>query len=178
MKNLVFVAIYIVILSAAFGAVSAAPWVPTKKKQRQKLLEGLDIPPGGTVYDLGCGDGTVLFDVVRKRPDVRAVGYEISLLPLFIGLIRKFLGGTAYRNVSLRFGNFFRKDVGEADALFLFLLEKSYAKLVGKLACELKDDCVVVTEAWPMPRLTPIKVSAGDRDVMPMYFYKGSQFRV
>lgn len=177
MKILAFAAIYLIVLSAAFGAVSAAPWVPTKKKQRRRLLEELDVPQGGTVYDLGCGDGTVLFDIVRKRPDVRAVGYEISLLPLTIGLFRKFFGGTAYRNVSLRFGNFFSKDVSEADILFLFLLEKSYANLVGKLSRELKDDCVVATEAWPMPRLVPVKVSAGDREVMPMYFYKGSQFR-
>lgn len=177
MKIILYAILYVILATAAFGAISAAPWVPTKKKQRQRLLEELEIPHGGTIYDLGCGDGAVLFEIARKRPDVKAIGCEISLLPYAIGLIRKIMGGPAYKNVSLRFGNFFRQDVRSADAVFVFLLEKSYARLLDKFGRELRDDCVIVTAAWPMPRLAPVKVTASDAVLLPMYFYKGSQFR-
>lgn len=177
LNHAIFALFYLVVASAAFGAISAAPWVPTKKKQRQKLVAELDVPQGGTVYDLGCGDGTVLFEIARKRPDIRAIGYEISLLPYAIGAVRKILGGAAYRNVTIKCRNFFRQDVSDADTVFVFLLAKSYERLMSKLRRELKDDCVVVAEAWPMPRLAPAKAFIGDPQILPMYFYKGSQFR-
>jgi len=71
--------------------------VPTRKGQRELIAKETEIPPGAALCDLGCGDGTVLFDIARRRPDIRAVGYDISLFPLLIGWVRKFAGanGTA-----------------------------------------------------------------------------------
>jgi tRNA (cmo5U34)-methyltransferase len=36
------------------------------------------VPHGGTVFDLGCGAGRPLAELARRRPDVRAVGIDLS----------------------------------------------------------------------------------------------------
>ena len=132
MNIVLWVLLIAVAVTAAYAGLSAAPWLPTKPKQRRHLIDQLDVKDGKTYYDLGCGDGSVLFALARKNPNVQAIGYEISLLPLGIGLLRKLLGRNAYKNVSLRFGNLFKQDVSDADVVFVFLLDKSYPKLVKK----------------------------------------------
>ena len=58
---------FLIILTFAIGAASAAPWLPTKNKQRQALTKIIPLKKGDVVYDLGCGDGVVLFDLAKKN---------------------------------------------------------------------------------------------------------------
>ena len=145
----------IVIFSAAIAGASAAPWLPTKPKDRQHLLDHLKLEPGQKVIDLGCGDGSLLFAVARKYPEAKCVGYDISLLPLFLGWSRKILKPRLYKHVSLRFGNLFKQNVAQADVIFILLLPKSYPRLLKSLAHNLKPEARVFVEAWPFPGITP-----------------------
>jgi len=176
MSTIIAVVFALVFGSAAIAGLSAAPWVPTKPKQRSYLIDELNPKDGETYYDLGCGDGTVLFALARKNPNVHAVGYDISLLPLLIGKTRKLLGGKKYRNVSLRFGNLFKANISEADVVFVFLLEKSYPKLLKKFKNEVRDDMTVVVEAWPFKNIAPAREIKSE-NLLPVYFYDGSSFR-
>jgi precorrin-6B methylase 2 len=175
--NLILILILAPILAtAAFAGISAAPWLPTKPKQRRHLIDNLELKQNATCYDLGCGDGTLLFALARKFPTAKAIGYEISLLPFLIGTIRKFIGGKKYKNVSLRFGNLFLKNLSEADLVLVFLLDKSYPKLKKKFSEELKDNAKIVVEAWPMPGIEP-KKRLKEENLLPVFIYTGSQFR-
>lgn len=165
-----------VLLSAATAGLSAAPWVPTKPKQRRHLIQALDLKDGETCYDLGCGDGTVLFALARKNPNICAIGYDISLLPLAIGKLRKLLGGKKYRNVSIRFGNLFTRDISDANHVFVFLLNKSYPRLRKKFAAELADDANVIVEAWPIKDVEHASEIRED-GLLPVFIYRGSSFR-
>jgi cyclopropane fatty-acyl-phospholipid synthase-like methyltransferase len=40
------------------------------------------------VYDLGCGDGRLLFETKRRFPGMTAVGYEVSPYPYLKALAR------------------------------------------------------------------------------------------
>lgn len=162
--------------SAAIAGVSAAPWVPTKPKQRRHLINALELNEHATCIDLGCGDGTVLFAVARKFPNVKAIGYDISLLPFCIAQMRKLFHLKKYKRVSIRFGNLFKQDVSKADVVFVFLLEKSYGRLKAKFAKELSDSSVVVVEAWPFAGIEPTK-TIKEEGLLPVYFYRGSSFR-
>ena len=118
----------------------------------------------------------MLFDIARRRPDVRAVGYDISLFPLLIGWVRKLAGGKRYRNVSLRFADLFRADISRADVVFVFLLPKSYPRLLTKLSAEAKDAAIIVVEAWPFDGLAPVRAVRA-QGLLPMYYYEGRQLR-
>jgi S-adenosylmethionine-diacylgycerolhomoserine-N-methlytransferase len=45
---------------------------------RDRLVKGLDVPPGGTVLELGCGTGRNLIQAARRYPDARFFGIDIS----------------------------------------------------------------------------------------------------
>lgn len=45
---------------------------------RDRLIEGLDVPPGGSVLELGCGTGRNLVRAARAFPNARFFGLDIS----------------------------------------------------------------------------------------------------
>ena len=45
---------------------------------RDRLLAGLDVPPEGTVLELGCGTGRNIVLAARRYPDARFFGLDIS----------------------------------------------------------------------------------------------------
>lgn len=176
MWTLILLASIIVLGSAAYAGISAAPWLPTLPSQRRHLIENLKLEPGQTVVDLGCGDGSVLFAVGKKHPQVTCIGYDISFIPLALAWIRKVLYSKHTRNVSIRFGNLFTKDISHADIVFVFLLDRSYPRLIQSFATRLKPEAKVVVEAWPFPGFEPIETITGPQ-LLPVYIYSASSFR-
>lgn len=45
---------------------------------RDRLIDGLDVPAGGTVLELGCGTGRNIVLATRRYPDARFFGLDIS----------------------------------------------------------------------------------------------------
>ena len=45
---------------------------------RDRLVAGLDVPPGGAVLELGCGTGRNLLFAARRFPQARLYGLDIS----------------------------------------------------------------------------------------------------
>src|SRR5262245_11531474 len=45
---------------------------------RDRMLAGLDVPPGGGVLELGCGTGRNLLLAARRYRDARFFGLDIS----------------------------------------------------------------------------------------------------
>jgi tRNA A58 N-methylase Trm61 len=168
--------ILLVVVSAAVAGASAAPWLPTKPKDRAHLFEHLKLSPGQKVIDLGCGDGSLLFAVARQFPSVTCVGYDISLLPLLFAWGRKMIFFKKYCNVSIRFGNLFKQSVADADLVFIFLLPKSYPKLTEVLKRDLREDARAVVEAWPLPLIESTETIKKD-GCLSLFFYTGKQLR-
>ena len=45
---------------------------------RDRMLDGLNPPPGGTILEVGCGTGRNLILAARRYPDARLYGFDIS----------------------------------------------------------------------------------------------------
>lgn len=176
MLDILLVAAWIIVASAGVAAVSAAPWVPAKPKEIQNLFNHLSLKGTETIYDLGCGTGSVLFALAARYPNAKAVGYDISLLPLMVGWMRKVLCWRRYRNVHLHFGNLFTADVAHADVIVLFLMERAYGKLLPALRATIRDDARVALEGWPFPDITPL-AHITTPECLPVYIYQGKQLK-
>lgn len=174
--HVVFLAWWVPLLTLGIGGISAAPWVPSLKRERKAVAEGVPVRAGAKVYDLGSGDGSMLFAMAERYPDARYVGYEIAIPPWLIGLARKLFGGKKYVNVSLRYGDLFGRDVSDGDFVFVYLLQKAYPRIVKKFAAEAKDDAVIVIEGWAIPGVTFDRKIAVERG-LPMFVYSGASFR-
>ncbi|HCC22264.1 hypothetical protein A2480_02820 [Candidatus Uhrbacteria bacterium RIFOXYC2_FULL_47_19] len=174
--NSLLIVIFVVVLTAGYAGLSAAPWVPTRKGERASLVAKLKLKDGQTVYDLGSGDGSLLFALIERFPNCRLIGLEISLLPFLISLIRRLTGWSRYKNVRLLFRDFYRTDLSKADLVFAYLMPGCYTRISEKFSKELKNDCIVVIEAWPIPGIEVKDKIVGDRQ-LPLYVYEGRQFR-
>ncbi len=166
----------VLIFSAAIAGISAAPWLPTRGKERKQLIEEISLKHGDKVVDLGCGDGSLLFAIAKAFPGADYTGYEISLLPLFIAHARRDVYRKVYKNVKIRFGNLYTKPIKDFNVVLVFLLPKSYPRLIKRFKTELKDNAMVIVEAWPLPGIEPVK-KVKKEGCLSLYFYTGKQFR-
>lgn len=139
----------LVLGTAAYAGLIAAPWVPTRRHDVDRLLQLASLQPGERVYDLGAGDGRLLTQAAR-RYGVHAVGIELSALLYLVAKVRSW----CYRgpgSVTVRYGNFFHHQLHDADGVVLFLTPMAMKKLGPKLWRELKSGARVTSYAFQIP---------------------------
>jgi len=170
-ESIVLILAWLIIGSAAYAGYSAAPWVPTKKDQRALLLSSINISDQETVYDLGCGTGTIIFDFTKKYRTIKAVGYEISILPYLIAKLKSI----SNPRTKIIFKSFYSANLYKADTIFIFLTLQAYKKILPTLKT-VNPNAQIIIEAWPIPNIEPIK-TIRKPDLLPFYIYKGSQFK-
>jgi len=143
MYDFLFLIFLLVLVTFAYGGLSAAPWLPTFNKDIKRILELVDIKKGDVFYDLGCGDGRVLR--LASSQGAEAIGFEVSLLPFVIAHIKKIFTKDKF---TIKFKSFWDVDLQDADIVYIYLLPKSYPKLKEKLKKELKKGTKIITSTW------------------------------
>lgn len=154
----------IVAASFAYAALSAAPWVPMWQRDTGRVIRILESQMQQScvnkkcIYELGCGDGRLL----SALSDVgfKGIGFEISLLPFAIAIIRKFFTRGEYK---IKYKNFWSASLILADAVFFFLVPRVLPKLRNKLERELRSGSIVISYVWPIPGWTPTMVDEAPR---------------
>lgn len=146
----------------AFVLLFGAPYLPTQRRQTQAALDLINLKPGQTLYELGCGDGRVLKQAAARG--IHGVGYELNPL---VALIARIHTWKYRKTVKIVCGNFWRADVGGADAVFVFLLDRFMPKLDKKLTQELKKGTPLVSFAFKIPS----KEIARQKDGVYLYQY-------
>lgn len=158
--------------TAAWASWSAAPFVPTATRDVERLLSLADVKAGDVVYDLGSGDGRLLF-AAAKRGAI-AVGYEISILPYIVSLIRRRFVRER-KNVTIHFKNFFSADLSPATVVVAFLLPRSMAQLGPKFVTELRPGTRVVSYAFKIAGWEPTKKDKPDARTLAVWVYRTTE---
>lgn len=165
--ELLFLLFFLIIFTAFFGALSAAPYVPTWKKDVERMMDLANIKAGQKVYDLGCGDGRIVFESAKRMAE--AVGVEIFILPYFFARIKSYFKP----RTKIIFGNMFNLNISDADIVFIFLMNKSYQKIAIKLEKELRPGSRVIVSCWPINgwenKLQ--RIDKPTSNVLPLYLY-------
>lgn len=165
----IFLLITLVLAStAAWAGWRAAPWAPTFKSDTERFLKLAGIKPGQKVYDLGCGDGRLLLASVQAGGE--AIGFEISLLPYGVAKWRAWRSPFK-KQCQIKFKDFWKADLSEADIVYFFLMPRIFAKMKAKLKKELKSGAKVIIYAWPMDGWEPL-VSDCPAGQTPIYLYQ------
>lgn len=100
------------------------------------------------VYDLGCGDGTVL-SVAAKEFSAIGVGIEIDPLRFWIAKLRIKFNGLS-KNVKIVRNNFFKEDFSDATVIFVYLVPKALLRLMPKFQKELRVGTRIVSYVYKM----------------------------
>lgn len=128
--------------------VIGAPFVPSTKSVANEMVTLAHIKPGDTIYDLGSGDGRILF--LAAALGANAWGYEINpYLVLYTNIRRMF--SPHRQQVLVRWKNFWGADIRDADVVFVYLIPWHMKRLEKQLSVMLKPGSLVVSNSFIFP---------------------------
>ncbi|OGO35771.1 MAG: hypothetical protein A2147_07895 [Chloroflexi bacterium RBG_16_57_8] len=124
-------------------------FVPTHPDHVDAFFELAPLSPSDVVYDLGSGDGRLVFAALEWGAG-KAIGVELD--PEHVRRARK----TARSRGLQERAAFLQRDVSEVDladatVVFCYLSPPASAALKSKLELELKPGTRVVVESFPVP---------------------------
>lgn len=144
------------VLVFSFVVLFGAPYLPTLKKRIDDSFELLDLKPGDTLLELGSGDGRVLRRAAQMG--IKGIGYELNPLLVWYSQISCW----RYRKlVTFKCRNYWMITLPQADAVFVFLLDKYMPKLDAKITSEMKPPVKLVSHAFKIPGKRIVKQKNG-----------------
>ncbi len=158
---------------SVFPVTQGAMFTSTARVKIQAIMEAVPMKPPDFFVDLGCGDGRALREAT-KRYGVRCLGFEIN--PLAYVLARVLCLG--FGNIRIRWRNFWKADLREADVVFCYLFPDVMKRLADKLESELRPGTRVVSCNFPVPGWQPVAVlhAASTLHNDPIYVYRIPEF--
>jgi SAM-dependent methyltransferase len=159
---LFFVVMLLWILVPAFYGL---PPVPTKPVRIEKALMLANLKPNETLYDLGAGDGRVLFIAARDF-GAKAVGIEIGPIQCALIWLRAAASGLGDR-IQIRWENFYKANLKDADVVFVYATSKEVIKLASHLEHQMKKGSRLVSISADFTEWEPKTVD--DRDLIFVY---------
>lgn len=145
-------ALFLLLIPGFYAAVTSGPFVPSSRKRHKAMLNLADLKPTDTVYDLGFGDGRLVFTSAKFAK--KAIGYEINIPLYLFGKIRQLFAG---KNVSIRYGNIWKQDYSDADVIFCYLLPKAMKQFYKEVWPKLKPGTRVISNAFQIHEIKPIE---------------------
>jgi SAM-dependent methyltransferase len=161
--------VFVVAGTAAWAGFRAAPYVPTRERDVERMLRIADVKPNELVYDLGAGDGRFILKAVQQY-QARAVGYEISLLPYVAARFRLWQARLGDR-AQMKFIDFYRTDLSAANVVVCFLTPGAMKKLGEKMKRELRPGTRVVSYAFAISGWTPVLKDKPDPGTFAVWLY-------
>jgi tRNA G37 N-methylase Trm5 len=113
--------------------VSLAPYVPSSDDVVTRMLEVARVNRDDVVFDLGCGDGRILFSAVKKFRAKRVVGYEMQE-DLYQGIVEKIKAERLEHRMKVFNEDALTADLSEATVVTLYLTTSGNSKLKPKLS--------------------------------------------
>jgi SAM-dependent methyltransferase len=128
-----------------------SPWWRTNGKVAQAMIKLADIKASDIIYDLGCGDGTLLLKAAKLK-HASGVGLEIDPSRVCIAKARAFLGGVS-KLVLIKRKDLFSEDISKASVVVVYLVPKTLKRLESKFIKELKPGTKVISYVYPIDYL-------------------------
>lgn len=121
------------------------------------------------VADLGCGHGGLLRQLARARPDCEFLGIEHAPLPWLWAR----LANLGLPNLSIRYGDFWKVNLGLFDVIYVFLSPVPMPRLMAKARAEMRQGTLLVSNSFAAPDGPPEDIVAvSDRRATLLYCYR------
>lgn len=140
------------------GCGRYGPFVSSYGKIKEDILEEArkvlkKAPHPMKVTDLGCGSGALLLPLAKEFPEHQFTGYEWDIVPLTMGKIK----ASGLKNITFVKGDYMQQSYADMDLILCYVLKVTGEPLGKKLAQEIKKDCIVISEMFPLAHLHEIK---------------------
>ncbi len=160
----------LMLITAIVSLFLQVPYVPTKKQVVQKMLKVAGLKNNAVVYDLGCGDGRLLFEA-EKIKKIQAKGYELAPIPYLLAQIKKRL---SHSKITIALSNFFSANLKDANIIFCYLGPETMSALYKKIKKECKKGTKIISNTFSIKGVKPSKVWARNpKEKLPnIYLYE------
>lgn len=136
----------VMLVSIILNLITRVPYAPTPQAHIEQIFNHIQLKPGQRLYDLGCGDGRVVFAAANRG--AHATGFEIQPLTyLRAKMAQIFFHPTA----DIRFSSFRHANLTDADVIFCFLVDKVMADTATFLNDHAPRDCTIISYGFPLP---------------------------
>lgn len=142
------------------GENSVAPFVPSPLNVVRMMLELVKAGPGDILYDLGCGDGRILFSAIEDFGVDRVIGVELNQ-NMVHAIKTKLEDKDLQDRIIVVNKNIFDVDLTSATIITLYLTTSGNAKLKPKFEKELKEGVRIVSHDFPIIDWTTINGDKG-----------------
>lgn len=166
---LITVLLILLVISNLLTTFFGAPFLPTKNKDLDEILEVANLKAGQIFFELGSGDGRVVMRAVKKY-QVQGVGVELNPLWFLYSIIVSKICGV--KDISFKRKNFFDISFSNADVLFIFILPSIFEDLSEKIKKECKKGTLIICHGFEMKQLKKNQFKKINRDLFPTYYYK------
>lgn len=144
---IVYIVLAIYLLYTFFSIFSAAPFVPTSKKNVKIMIDISKPIEGELLLDLGSGDGRILHAATKSG--CKCIGIEIN--PILYHWSRLKTRLKKLKNVEIRRENLWKTNLSDVDILSLFFIAGKMNKLHKKILREMKPGSRVVSYGFKFP---------------------------
>lgn len=151
--NLFLIALVLAYFVMLRSSRRAPPFIPVPRAALSAIVEALRLTPRSVLYDLGSGDGRVLFAAAARHSHLRAVGVDHNHLVTWWARFKK-RGVVTASKIDFMREDFFRLPLGKATHIFTYLYPAAMDALLPKLERELS----------PGARLVSADFRFGDRE--------------
>lgn len=148
--RIVVTIVFLFLIPGFYAAVTSGPFVPSSRKRHQAMLALADLKPTDIVYDLGCGDGRLIFHAAKHAK--KAIGYELSIPLYLFGKLRQLINRP---NAFIRYGNIWKQDYKDADVVFVYLLPNAMKQFYKEVWPTLKPGTRVISNAFRIHEIKP-----------------------
>ena len=155
----------LILLWILVPALYGLPPVATKPERIRKALQLVNLQPNEVLYDLGAGDGRVLFIAARDF-GAKAVGIEIGPIQCMLIWLRVTANGLG-EQIKVRWENFYKANLSEADIVFVYATTKELIKLAPHLEGQMKPGTRLVSISADFAEWEPSALD--DRDLIFVY---------
>lgn len=146
------------ILWAVGNFMNKVPFVTASSAVLKDVAEALDVKDNSVVYDLGCGDGRILFYLSFIAPKARYIGIENSLFPFLLARFGSFLNYKKTGNkVDIIKGDFFKEDLSKVTHVFTYLYPNIMDDLLTKFDSEFNPGTKLVSLSFKFTNKQPIQ---------------------
>src|SRR3990167_6427248 len=163
-------AVLTIVVSMFWAGLAGAPWVPTFSQAAKASIDLAQIKKGEIVYDLGCGDGRWLTRAAKFTEAKDLIGFEISFLPYILAKLN-FLFNSERKRLHVKWQNYFKIDLSQADVIYCFGLPGVMSRLEPKLIKELKPGARLVSYVFKLPYKQSDKVVKLGDSSSSLYLY-------
>ena len=155
----------LILLWILVPALYGLPPVSTDPERIRKALKLANLQQDQVLYDLGAGDGRVLL-IAAQEFGAKAVGIEIGPIQAALIWLRAVARGLD-KKVQVRWENFYKANLNEADVVFVYATSKEVARLAPHLEGQMKPGSRLISISADFSEWEPTAVD--QRDLIFIY---------